>query len=128
MIGMTRNEWICRECEDSPDDIVIDGITRMQEIDHETEELYLKDSICSVVYATRVCDRCQVVKVCYKRKSLFKEPELEVVAVLEEVESVKETLDILEDKHYDDLTPDLEEEARKAEIARLKAQLAELEK
>ena len=118
---MTRNEWICRDCEDSPDDIVIDGITRMQEIDHETEELYLKDSICSVVYATRVCDRCQVVKVCYKRKTMLAEavseapeplePELEVVAVLEEVvEEIEETNE------------------RETEIARLKAQLAELEK
>ena len=114
MIKMTRNEWICRDCEDSPDDIVIDGITRMQEIDHETEELYLKDSICSVVYATRVCDRCQVVKVCYKRKTMLAEavseapeplePELEVVAVIEEANE------------------------RETEIARLKAQLAELEK
>ena len=56
------------------------------------------------------------------------EPELEVVAVLEEVESIKETLDILEDEHYADLTPDLDAEAKKAEIARLKAQLEALEK
>ena len=115
---MTRNEWICRECEDSPDDIVIDGITRMQEIDHETEELYLKDSICSVVYATRVCDRCQVVKVCYKRKTMLAEavsepePELEVVAVLEQV--LEDATDVIDEKE--------------AEIARLKAQLEALEK
>ncbi len=45
-----------------------------------------------------------------------------------EKSAVEETLDIMEDEHYDDLTPDLSKAARAKEIKALKAQLAEVEK
>ena len=59
------------------------------------------------------------------------EPELEVIAVLEEAESIKETIDVLETIEDGGLSKDLlidPEADVKAEIAALKAQLAELEK
>lgn len=45
-----------------------------------------------------------------------------------EKSAVEETLDIMEDPHYDDLTPDLSKDARAKEIEALKAKKAELEK
>ena len=45
---------------------------------------------------------------------------------LEEIESIKETLDILEDSYYDDLVG-LNSVDKETEIAKLKARLIELE-
>ena len=124
MIKMVE-KWIHRECERDVADLV-------QPTEHRTGE---RCAVCGRTFgAVWLNEVTEAVSEPSKEvhtvggNEFAEEPELEVIAVLEEVESIKETLDILEDEHYADLTPDLDAEAKKAEIARLKAQLEALEK
>lgn len=145
-----RNEWICRGCEDGPDDILFEGVTRFNVLALDIPDvLYQPDSLAVAISAIVTCDRCGKVVRCYKRSTMLKEPEkapepvLEAESVEEEftpLEEVKEPLqeEVPEETVAEEAVepieaevvvpePDPEAEAKKAEIAALKAQIEALE-
>jgi len=145
MIEMST-EWLCRDCETDVEKMikVQEAISpRVSETGH-----VIPGVPCSIYMKQAVCEKCGVLKFVFEYEKAPEaitepEPELEVIAVLEEAESIDEAIDRIAEIPLETIEEALEEadsfeednklviEARKgkeAEIARLKAQLEALEK
>ena len=141
MIEMST-EWLCRDCETNLEKMikVQEAISpRVSETGH-----VIPGVPCSIYMKQDVCEKCGVLKFVFeyeKAPEAVKEPETVIVAkdveivgdviiesVLEEV--VEEAVAEIPQKTVEEVIEEIEaeEETKEAEIERLKAQLAELEK
>ena len=135
MITMVE-KWIHRECERDVADLVqptqnwsggpcavcgqIFGVVWLNEVEEEI-----------LIEAIEITGELVEEAVSEPSEPIEPEPELEVIAVLEEAESIKETIDVLETIEDGGLSKDLlidPEADVKAEIARLRAEIEALEK
>jgi len=120
MIEMST-EWLCRDCETDLEKMikVQEAISpRVSETGH-----VIPGVPCSIYMKQDVCEKCGVLKFVFEYEKAPEaitepEPELEVVAVLEEADSFEEDNKLVIEAR----------KGKEAEIARLKAQLEALEK
>ena len=138
MIEMST-EWLCRDCETN-----LEKMIKVQEaISPRVSETgrVIPGVPCSIYMKQDVCEKCGVLKFVFEYEKAVKEPETVIVAkdveivgdviiesVLEEV--VEEAVAEIPQKTVEEVIEEIEaeEETKEAEIERLKAQLAELEK
>ena len=122
VIKMTNTEWLCRGCESD-----IAKMIKVQELipPRVSETGHVIPGVpASVYFKDGVCEKCGVSTLVFEYEKAPEEAEAPLEEVIEEAvaeipqKTVEEVIEEIE----------VEEDTKQAEIERLKAQIAELEK